>query len=163
VNADPSIEAVLPALKRRRSEAVERIRDGQQEVRLLDLAIEGLEGLVPGSNGVREGRVARGQGTQVRISGGGRVVAVGQRGSPSKLRAIDAIAQAVRSSVEGLTLPELTEQVAALGFRPDSDQPERAVRASANRLRERNPDFDFVGKRYIYRPDHADLPEGGGP
>lgn len=67
---------------------------------------------------------------------------------------MEAVAIALRQSPHPLTLKDLTEAVAQLGWRPDTPLPERAVRAAAARLRRKENDFDFIGKKFVYRPRH---------
>jgi len=148
-DTQPQLAAVLPGLQEERRQALEGLAEAQERLRLLDLAIEGITGLIPRSHvedveaNVNRNGVIRVQGESTEIYS-----------VKPKLTAMEAIAQAIRSSATGLTLSELTEAVAHLGFRPQSDQPDRAVRASANRLRDRDHNYGFVQKRYVYLPHH---------
>lgn len=74
---------------------------------------------------------------------------------PTMLSGMDAIAVALKRSPVALTLTELTDAVKELGWHPETDNPERAVRAAGNRLRKKDTDFDYYSRRWLYRPLHA--------
>jgi hypothetical protein len=67
----------------------------------------------------------------------------------------EAVRTALMESPKPLPLPELWDAVRKLGWIPQTDEPERAVRAAANRLRKKDSDFDYVDRRFIYRPRHV--------
>lgn len=69
---------------------------------------------------------------------------------------LEAVAAVLQQSPKPLTLAELTEAVAQLGWRPETDKPERAVRAAANRLRKKSVDFEYRDKKFAYMPRHRD-------
>jgi hypothetical protein len=70
------------------------------------------------------------------------------------LSGMEAVELALRQSPRPLTLTELTEAVRRLGWSPDTDNKERAVRAAANRLRHKDPSFGYIAKHWVHRPRH---------
>jgi hypothetical protein len=54
---------------------------------------------------------------------------------------------------QGLHQSELADAMIANGWETDAEDPARAARASANRLRRANPDeFELVGGKFYFRP-----------
>jgi hypothetical protein len=164
-NYTEEIAAVLPRLASRRTKALERLEEGEaivnaarQELDAVDAATESIERLLGQSaNGAAPAPSAS---SAVEITARAGPSVSGRHGRPrrstSGVLGWQAVEQVLRAAPTGLTLDELAARVATLGYRPETDKPVRAVRAAANRLRERNHDFDYIAKRYVYRPQHVD-------
>jgi hypothetical protein len=158
MNADRELSAVLPNLHKRRDAAIGRLREAEREVRNLDLAIEGIEGLTGAEdNGATDTlqQVTEAIQQTVKESRNLRTIQTGRAYGGRKLAGIAAVERALKAAPTGLTLTALTTAVRDLGWVPDTPQKERAVRAAANRLREKDSDFDYVDKIFIYKPKHA--------
>jgi hypothetical protein len=147
VTSEQSLSAIIPILEERERAAAERVAELESEL------------------AAASGELADARGARLRIE---RLAGIDRpRGAappaPEKVpvngnrpEGMEAVAIALKGSDKPLTLDELTDAVADLGWRPQTDQPRRAVRAAANRLRHKGADFDFIAKRFAYMPRHAD-------
>jgi hypothetical protein len=143
--ADP-LHAVIPVLKERERHAAERVDQLQNQ-------LEAARTELADARGARE---------QIeRLAGIDRPAPPTDEKPWSRARhpeapeGQEAVRTALMESPKPLGLFELTASVAKLGWFPQTDEPERAVRAAANRLRKKDSDFDYVDRRFIYRPRHV--------
>lgn len=136
-----TLKGTLHALYAERQEVTDRIARDQTNARNLDRAIEGIEGLL----GLHESSLAPS------ANGAGPTARPRRASTPQGPRGIEAVRQIL---IEGpwLTPAELARALQERGWGPESNDPESAVRAAANRLRRRDPRFDLRNGRYGYRP-----------
>jgi hypothetical protein len=149
-----ALEAAVHVLVERERAAVERVDavrqqfdSASEELRSIRAAREHLERLI---GGVGDTEPAHPDRNHAPTPPAGSPDA-GQDAAPAGMEAVEI---ALKESPVPLTVRELTEAVRRLGWTPDTEYPERAVRAAGNRLRAKNRDFAYVSKHFIYRPRH---------
>lgn len=169
LKSDSSLNAILPDLMRRREEALRRVdalksklEGAEDEVRNIDMALKGIKGLVGG--GAKSAPLAELPASSLNGASHRNRVAGSLPARSREPRGMDAIAVVLTNAVEeGLTLGELTQELDRRGWLPKTEEPQNAVRASANRLRRKDRRFVFEGGRFAFRPHRQTLePEGGG-
>lgn len=145
--ADRSVERqLLESYRAARDEAHRDLADAQARADRYELAVRGLEAVLPDEE--PEPIVTVGGETMQRS--GPAPGSVREDGSPRGEAAVAIVLREAGSS--GLTNPELTEEVMRRGWSPDSEDPAAAVRAAANRLRKKDANFVFENRHFVYRP-----------
>jgi len=151
MNASTTLENALRELQLRKHEAQERenklgvqLQAARTEREHADAAIEHIMKLT--------GQVAE-DGTRENAE---RIADLNRRTAPGAPAGMDAVEAALKRSPVPLTLEQLTAAVAELGWHPNTDEPERAVRAAASRLRAKRNQFVYASKKWAYLPNHFD-------
>ncbi len=142
VTLDQGLAETLRDLKRRR-----RAHDGA--IKSLDLAIQGIERYM--SHAAETDPAANTTGHLPK-----RPAARSQRTGAHRPSGKDAVARVLMDAApHGMNAAELAQAMSDRGWAPESDTPERAARASANRLRRSDAQFVLENARFYYRPQSA--------
>jgi hypothetical protein len=149
-----SVERELLARYRaRRDEALRDLADAQARAERYEKAVVGLEAVVPDEDGPEHSGASESPASDRPLTSAvpvGSTNGASPKGSGPRGEA--AVATVLREAgPTGLTPLALTAALAHRGWAPNSEHPENAVRAAANRLRKKDSSIGFVDGKYFHR------------